>query len=115
MPKPDDITTYKDLAKLNVPRLRELAAADTKLVTTAADKPELLAALCDAYGIEPPKQQKATEVQKMKAQVKGVRTQRDAQLALPPKERDKKQLDGARRQIKTLKRKMRKATKGLAR
>lgn len=108
MPKPDEIKTYKDLAKLNVPRLRELASADTQLVTTASEKPELLAALCAAYGIEPPKKVKPTEIQLLKAKAKPFKQQRDAQLAAAPKERDSKQLASARRKIKSLKRKMRK-------
>jgi hypothetical protein len=111
MPKPDEIKTYKDLAKLNVPRLRELAAADTQMAaTTVAEKPELLAALCAAYSIEPPKVHKPTAVQLLKAKVRGVKKERDAQLAVAPKERDQKQLDGARRKIKALKRQMRRLT-----
>ena len=115
MPKPDEIKTYKDLSKLNVPRLRELAAADTQLpATTVATKPELLAALCVAYSIEPPKVQKPTELHHLKAKVRVVKKERDAQLAAAPKERDKKQLEGARRKIKSIKRKMRKLAGSLA-
>jgi hypothetical protein len=107
--KPDDVKTYKDLAKLNVPRLRELATADTQLEgVVAMEKPALIDALCEAYKLEKPVRQKASATAPFKAKVRKVRKQRDELLASPPAQRDKKQLARARKQIKGLKRKMRK-------
>jgi hypothetical protein len=110
--KPDDINSYDQLAKLTVPRLRELAAEDTELTNaTGLDKPALVEALAKVYGFETPKQQNAVVIKKLKKQMKKVKKDRDSILEAQAPERDQGKLKTVRREIRLLKRQMRRLAK----
>jgi hypothetical protein len=112
MPKPDDVKNWDDLSKLTVPRLRELTAEDTQLSnTTGLEKPELLEALAQIYGIERPKQVRAEGIKTLKRQMKGARKERDELLAVAPAQRDKAKLKRVRTRMRRLKRQMRRLAK----
>lgn len=110
--KPDDINSYDQLAKLTTSRLRELAAEDTELSnTTELEKPELVEALAKVYGFETPKQQHAVVIKKLKKQMKRIKKDRDTIMESPPPERDRGKLKKVRREIRLLKRQMRRLAK----
>lgn len=109
MPKPDDINSWDELAKLATPKLKDLAREDTpQLAVAAMGKDELVEALAQVYGFDKPQKAKNQGViKKLKAQAKTVKQERDTILAQPPAQRDRKKLAGARQQIRKLKRQMR--------
>lgn len=112
MPKPDDVKTWDDLAKLTVSRLRELATEDTQLTNaTGLDKPELMEALAQIYGLERPQQRRAEGLKALKLQMKVVKKERDELLGAAPAGRDRARLKRVRVQMRRLKRQMRKLVK----
>ena len=109
MPKPDDINSWEDLEKLASPRLKELGREDTpSLAVSAMQKHELVEVLARAYGFaKPQKAKNRSVIRELKQKARAVRKKRDEILAQPPQARDRKQLNGVRREIRRFKRKMR--------
>jgi len=109
MPKPEDINSWEDLEKLASPRLKELGREDTPhLAISAMEKHELVEALAKHYGLAKPQKAKNQDViRQLKQKARVVKKERDDILAQPPGSRDTQKLTRARREIRLLKRKMR--------
>jgi hypothetical protein len=109
MPKPDDVNSWEDLEKLAAPRLKELGREDTpQLAVSAMDKYELVEALAQVYGLAKPQKAKNHDViRQLKQKARVAKKERDGILAQPPGSRDKQKLTSTRREIRRLKRKMR--------
>lgn len=109
MAKPEDVNSWEDLEKLATPRLKELGREDTpNLAVSALDKRELVEALAKVYGLAKPQKAKNQDViRQLKQKARAVKKERDDMLSQPPGTRDKQKLTSARREIRRLKRKMR--------
>jgi len=103
--------TWEELHKMTVPRLREIAAGiddESLRGYSTMHKHELLPALCNVFGVEAHAHHEAIGIDKstIKAQIRELKTKRDAALEAG-NPADAKE---ARRKIKRLKRKIRRAT-----
>lgn len=102
--------TFKDLKEKTVADLREIAKSiehEAVQGYTQLNKEQLLAAICEALGIETRAKKKVVGVDrgKIKAEIRGLKVERDAALEA----HDHKQLKAIRRKIRSLKRTIRKA------
>lgn len=103
--------TYEELSKKTVAQLREIAKEldDPALRGyTQLNKAHLLPAVCKALGIETHEHHEVVGLNKsqLKLKIKELKRDRDAVLEA----HDHKQLKSIRRQIRTLKRELRKST-----
>ncbi len=103
--------TYEELHTKTVAQLREMAEGlehDALNGYTTMHKEQLLPALCQALGIEAHEHHEVVGVDKTKVKVKirELKKERDAALAA----HDHRQLKSVRRRIRRLKRKIRRAT-----
>lgn len=103
--------TYEDLSGMTVAQLREVAEGiehDAVSGYTTMHKGELLAGLCEALGIEAHEHHDVVGIDKtkIKQRIKALKKQRDAALAA----HDSEELKRIRRQIRRLKRRIKKAT-----
>ena len=102
--------TYDELHKMTVAQLREVAKGvedETVRGYTTMHKHELLPALCQAFGLETYEHHEVVGIDKakLKVQIQTLKAKRDAALAAG----DREQLLDARRRIKRLKQKLRRA------
>jgi hypothetical protein len=102
--------TYEELKKKTVAQLREIAKElkdDSLRGYTQLHKAELLPALCKALGVPTHEQHEVVGLNKsqIKAQIRKLKVDRQAALEA----HDRKQLKSIRREIRNLKRRIRKA------
>ena len=103
--------TYDELHSMTVAQLRDIAEGiehDAVQGYTTMHKDQLLPALCEALGIEAHEHHEVVGIDKgaVKARIRELKKERDAALEA----HDSQQLKRVRRQIRGLKRKIRKAT-----
>lgn len=103
--------TFEELSKKTVAQLREIAKQTEHEALrgySTMHKADLVAALCTALGVERHEHHEVVGIEKskIKAQIRELKTQRNAALEA----HDSKQLKQIRRRIKRLKRKIRRAT-----
>jgi hypothetical protein len=103
--------TFEELKKKTVAQLREIAKElndDALSGHTTMHKADLLKILCQVLGIEAHEHHEVVGVDKskVKTQIRELKAKRDAILEL----KDRKKLKAVRREIRGLKRKLRKAT-----
>ena len=107
--------SYEELKKKTVAELREIAKGikDNEAVRgySQLNKEHLLLGLCKAYNIDHRVHHVAQGVdkEKIKGEIKKLKTDRDTMLALPSGEHDHTKLHGIRRRVHRLKRTLRKA------
>ena len=102
--------TYHDLKEMTVAQLREVAAGlehEAVQGHTQLNKEHLLLAVCQALSIDPHEHHEAVEINKAKIKADIRKLKVDRQAALEAKNRQ--QLKKIRREIRGLKRKIRKS------
>ena len=102
--------SYHDLKHMTVAQLREIAAGiqhDAVQGYTQLNKEHLLVAICNALGIDMHEHHEVKGVDKARIKTKIRTLKKEREQALTAKDREK--LLAVRKQIKTLKKKLRKA------